>query len=520
MGNTDSRKTFKHGSVLATLQHMHLMSGDQINGEVHYKLLKEFPGEHLTVELVGKEKVIWEGHDKKNASPKHPGKIVMKKEILNVKQTLKKFDKLHVESGQATFPFSFELPRDLPPSLFYLGQKDAKIQITYKVIAKMEEPIINGKSTFKPLVSKRLVIVSTPVEKINFNVSMKQENHIKALLFMNSGKSKADVNLDKDAYQPNETINLSINLDNSECDQDVKRAKVRFIREITAVSAHGVEYKDQTILMKRVCEGVNQRSSVNRTVQLPLDQVDFAVDSHLKDFKKRQPLYAEEMREWLTAMQPSVKGSYFECKYYAKISFKHSAMTLGKKIGEIYVPISVYYLSKSFVQAPREHRFELEEPSPRSMTQDIKSTSQVAGVHQDPQTKLQPEPQAYQQFNHQPQYQQPQPQQYSSYNYMNQSVAYGQPVAQQNSYAFVPPQNTQVAGGSLYPSLDLPPLQSYTYNYQQPSMSQTMPAQSNGYNFNMAPPQQQFQAPNAQNGAYSYSFQDPSKQFNPQPQHQ
>lgn len=183
-----------------------------------------------------------------------------------------------------------------------MGQKESKIQITYKIVAKLEEPVINGKSTYKPLVSKRLLIVSSPVEKINFNVSLKQENQIKSLLFMNSGKSKADVSLDKDAYQPKETINLDINLDNSDCDQEVKRAKVRLIREIVAHSAHGVEFKDQTIIMKRVSDGVAARTQVNRTVQFPLDQIDFSVDQHLKDFKKKNPLYAEEMREWLTAM--------------------------------------------------------------------------------------------------------------------------------------------------------------------------------------------------------------------------
>lgn len=66
MGNTDSRKTFKHGSVIVTLDNKHFMSGDTIKGEVSYKLLKDYPGEHLIIELVGKEKVMWEGSDKKN----------------------------------------------------------------------------------------------------------------------------------------------------------------------------------------------------------------------------------------------------------------------------------------------------------------------------------------------------------------------------------------------------------------------------------------------------------------------
>lgn len=217
--------------------------------------------------------------------------------------------------------------------------KDSKIQITYKIVAKMEEPVINGKSTYRPLVSKRLVIVSGPVEKVNFNVSLKNQNDIKSVLFFKSGTSKVDVTLDKDAYTPNEQVNLEVNFDNAACSTDVQRAKVRLIREVSAVSAKGVELKDQCILMKRVCEGVGARSQAKRVIELPLSQIDFSQDSVIKDFKKKSPLYAEEMREWLTALQPSAKGQYFECKYYAKVTFKHSALTMGNKIGEIFVPI-------------------------------------------------------------------------------------------------------------------------------------------------------------------------------------
>lgn len=204
MGNTDSRKAFKQGSLLCTLQHMHLNSGDEVHGEVQYKLLKDFPGEHVTVELVGVEKVLYEGSDKKCQHPtKHQGKIYMKREIIRQKVTLSKFDKFHVEAGSKTFPFQFKLPADIPASVFFMGHvKNSKIQITYKIIAKMEEPVINGKSTYRPLVSKRLLIVSAPVEKVNFNVSMKNQNEIKSALFFKSGTSKVDVTLDKDAYTP------------------------------------------------------------------------------------------------------------------------------------------------------------------------------------------------------------------------------------------------------------------------------------------------------------------------------
>ena len=84
MGNTDSRKVFKQGAVTVTLDNTtnHFMAGDTVTGTVTYKLLEAYPGENLTVHLIGKEKVIYEGHDKAHSDPKHSGKIVMKKKLV------------------------------------------------------------------------------------------------------------------------------------------------------------------------------------------------------------------------------------------------------------------------------------------------------------------------------------------------------------------------------------------------------------------------------------------------------
>ena len=83
------------------------MTGEQVKGDVTYKLTEAYPGEHLIVEFIGKEKVIFEGSDKKNHDPKHSGKVVIKKELIRLEHKLKMFDKLKVEAGSATFPFEF-----------------------------------------------------------------------------------------------------------------------------------------------------------------------------------------------------------------------------------------------------------------------------------------------------------------------------------------------------------------------------------------------------------------------------
>src|ERR1017187_7067824 len=109
----------------------------------------------------------------------------------------------------------------------------------------MEEPVIGGKQTYRPLFSKRVVVVSQPLSKINFNISHKQDQDIKSLLFLNAGNSKVDITMDKDAYQAEEMINLHLLFNNTACDEAIKHSKVRLIREFTSISSNGTEYKDR-----------------------------------------------------------------------------------------------------------------------------------------------------------------------------------------------------------------------------------------------------------------------------------
>lgn len=85
-------------------------------------------------------------------------------------------------------------------------------------------------------------------------------------LFKNSGKSKAEIIVDKDVFTPKESINVNFILDNSESEQSIKRAKVRLIREISALSSNGIEFKEKTILMKRKCNGAQSKQKTKRDI--------------------------------------------------------------------------------------------------------------------------------------------------------------------------------------------------------------------------------------------------------------
>lgn len=93
---------------------------------------------------------------------------------------------------------------------------------------------------------------------MNFNVSLKQQKDIKTLFFLDAGESKVEVSMDKDGYTPKEVVQLKLNFDNEKCDEAVKHATIRFIREVSSVSASGIELNDKTILFKRKVDGVDK----------------------------------------------------------------------------------------------------------------------------------------------------------------------------------------------------------------------------------------------------------------------
>jgi hypothetical protein len=117
--------------VVVEVDNKVIVSGEPLKGVVSLLLDVPYPMpvDKITVELTGKEKVMWDGSDSKQKDHKHSGKIVIKRIIIKIVQDITYFDKGLVQPGLHKFPFTFELPPDLPSSFFYVGEKGANIQI-------------------------------------------------------------------------------------------------------------------------------------------------------------------------------------------------------------------------------------------------------------------------------------------------------------------------------------------------------------------------------------------------------
>lgn len=84
----------------------------------------------------------------------------MKRQIIKLATVVQNFPAGTVPKGSVKFPFSIDLPQDLPSTFVFAGQKDCELRITYKLRAAMVDCSPKDKAQFKPLIGKRIVVVS------------------------------------------------------------------------------------------------------------------------------------------------------------------------------------------------------------------------------------------------------------------------------------------------------------------------------------------------------------------------
>ncbi len=77
---------------------------------------------------------------------------------------------------------------------------------------------------------------------------MKIDKGIKSFFFVKQGVAKAEVKFQKDAYYPSETAHVFLKLDNSECEKDIERVKIKLKRLVTGKSKGNKTYSDNQIL--------------------------------------------------------------------------------------------------------------------------------------------------------------------------------------------------------------------------------------------------------------------------------
>ena len=96
------------------------------------------------------------------------------------------------------------------------------------------------------------------------------------------------------------------------------------------------------MLLKRKVPGVPIKEHLRTEIIMPLEQVNVSQNKYLSEFQKKKPYIANELKEWIHMLQPTVKTITFECKYYIQVSFKHDTL-FAKKLDPVILPINIFH---------------------------------------------------------------------------------------------------------------------------------------------------------------------------------
>ena len=89
--------------------------------------------------------------------------------------------------------------------------------------------------------------------------------------------------VDKNAYNPDESISLTCKIDNLECEKDVKVVEALLVRKITALEQGGKPYKFEKIIAKETLKGVDAQSLMTLRVDISLED---ASTKKMKNYQK------------------------------------------------------------------------------------------------------------------------------------------------------------------------------------------------------------------------------------------
>ena len=84
-----------------------------------------------------------------------------------------------------------------------MGAKESELRVTYRLTATMGSemtPTKDSKIIYKPLVNKRLLILSNPPTKINFNVLVAKDYQATSLGFIKNGSAEISCTLYRDSF--------------------------------------------------------------------------------------------------------------------------------------------------------------------------------------------------------------------------------------------------------------------------------------------------------------------------------
>jgi hypothetical protein len=262
MGNKVSSDD-SYGKIIIMTQKKKYIAGEQVNGWVNVSLLRPFPSNELFLLIEGKEKTKVvdsrtytnsEGHTRTEYYTRKEKNIFYEHTF-----PIYRFNSAYVPPGQYSFPFSFNLGEHLPGSFEYYWNSNGYEpygKIRYKMTAGFKD--YNSSSS---IYDKFEIIVDQKMQNGGSYLMPKPfEANVSGYCYTSHGNYKLAAVFSNDRYLVGDLAQMSIAVDATRADSDIKNIKCELIME-TIVTAQGKTNVHNSVVQSVMLPGLAKGTS-------------------------------------------------------------------------------------------------------------------------------------------------------------------------------------------------------------------------------------------------------------------
>ena len=298
--------------IFVAVENNNITAGQAISCVAHLLLSKKVLNPSLEVKFSGKEWVKFQGDGIKTGKTK----------IVEFKTSLINPNTKILEAGSYSFPFIVDTPKAIPGT-FKANMKRFEAKIAYKVRVLLKK---KNKTVGK---SKSEIIIEQVFDANRYSVLTNHAGTVICCDCYNKGICNITSHVDKNAYLPNETAKLWIEVDNSQSRRTLSTIGVMFWRIIRLISTD-----NQVGLFKKCIYSTNVDVNIHSGSKLLTG----------KEIKVDIPIYNKNIELDQSA---TTIGRIVQCRYFIEITTDFGRCM--SRVVDFEVPIIVI---PKFIQQP------------------------------------------------------------------------------------------------------------------------------------------------------------------------
>ena len=203
-------------------------------------------------------------------------------------------------------------------------------------------PENNEKQSFKPIMCKKRILILKPIDLKANSIEVSVESKIKSFLIFKKGIAKASIKYERDTYYPTEDAKAQLIIDNSECEKDVERVKLKLVRQVIGSLTKSYRFKLKDKLMHVSYPGFKAGETKEQELHLPLEYLnDKTAALYIKYRQSQKKEFYQEDKELLSHMMPTIGSSLVGCQCTLIVTIKHAGLATSSKLEPIKLPLII-----------------------------------------------------------------------------------------------------------------------------------------------------------------------------------